>query len=1334
MPRTVEFREYWADHAAVFRKTNEEFGGLSNMAPGFPVRVNGHPIRTSEALYQACRFPHMPEVQQMVIKQQSPMTAKMKSKPYRRDSRTDWDSVRVTVMRWCLRVKLAQNWLKFSRLLESTDELPIVEESKKDDFWGAKPIEDGRLVGANVLGRLLMELRQLLREQPKDSLTVVDPPRIPEFLLFGLPIARVGSDGAVAAPMATTNLFEHADHVVEPPSPKPRPEPTLETRTEMPPMTDFPRLIEHAFPLKQASLDSVHEKNVRHGHISTLHIWPARRPLAACRAALIATLLPDPGDAEKRKALCERIGGRVVKKVEKKKMPGGQTVERVKEETLGGILHWLESEPDKSNKKKWREWKARSDHYNAELEWFRQEIRKAYGGRAPKVLDPFAGGGAIPLEAMRLGCEATAVDINPVAWFILKCTLEYPQKLAGQTRPLPDFILHDDAFMADFFKKAKGYSKAETTAALKRLHASIKKKTKPGAKQADAGLPFGPPEGADEEIQADLAWHVRAWGQWVLARARKELAQYYPTYADFEPLKKDQISYERQPMTLVPLAEDGTPDIESLNTECSDDYLADGRNPRWVAKPTVAYLWARTVSCKNCRAKIPLLKTRWICKKDKKRILLQISPTEDRTGVEYSVESGVPAKGGNTAQRREHDRKIAAGTMSRAGAKCPCCPAIMTMEDIRTESNSGRSGCTVFAVVSDGPRTREYRQPTQDEKQAIESAIQVEESQRGRLPEQTLGEEFAPASTRSISAQLYGVRKWMDLFTPRQRLAMYSLGAQVHAAAAEMPLDDTWRSAVTDYLCLGLDRLACFLCVNTRWKTDADSMTDAFSRFSISLLWDFAEANPLGTTAGGYIRCNDRIATALDTLLMPHQLVGSPNVHHGSAAELNADEKLDLIITDPPYYQAVSYADLSDFFYTWLRGFQPRVLPEFAGSTTEKSKEFVQHIREDKKRETERVKYESQMEEAFTRARQALADTGRFVCVFAHKEPDAWETLASAIVRAGFVVTGSWPVQTEMPSRQRGAGVAALASSVWLICRPRPTSARPGWDNRVLEEMRENIAVQLREFWDAGIRGPDFVWAATGPALEAYSKHPVVRKANEPNSTMSVGEFLNHVRRMVVDYIVGQVLTGEQGADMSAADRLDEVTAYYLLHRHDFGLDEAPVGACILYATACGLSDSELERTWDILSGGGKASSTPDEFEDSDDEDEDGDADTDSGTSASKVKLKAWSHRKGRSMGFDAPEGKAVPLIDRIHRLMHMWKAGDQHKVDEYIDEHSLRNNELFKRVVQSLIELSTNSERSLLESISNHIGAKGSRPNDEERAMADIYRKAGYADNGSEE
>lgn len=191
--------------------------------------------------------------------------------------------------------------------------------------------------------------------------------------------------------------------------------------------------------------------------------------------------------------------------------------------------------------------------------------------------------------------------------------------------------------------------------------------------------------------RADRAWHVRAWGMWVLDRARRELAQYYPTYADFEPLDgHNPRAYERQPMRRVPLKKDASPDVVALNVEFTNEYLNERRNPRWVAKPTVAYLWARTVTCKNCRATIPLLKTRWLCKKEKKRARLTATPNATNSGVVFGIEPKVPVKGGNTTQRRQHDKRLSAGTMSRSAAKCPCCLAIMTMQDIRLEGQARR--------------------------------------------------------------------------------------------------------------------------------------------------------------------------------------------------------------------------------------------------------------------------------------------------------------------------------------------------------------------------------------------------------------------------------------------------------------------------------------------------------------------------------------------------------------------------------------------------------------------------------------------------------------------
>ena len=229
-------------------------------------------------------------------------------------------------------------------------------------------------------------------------------------------------------------------------------------------------------------------------------------------------------------------------------------------------------------------------------------------------------------------------------------------------------------------------------------------------------------------------------------------------------------------------------------------------------------------------------------------------------------------------------------------------------------------------------------------------------------------------------------------------------------------------------------------------------------------------------------------------------------------------------------------------------------------------------------REASKRNYENGMAHALAAvSTRRCASEGRLVIVFANKSPDAWETLVSALIRAGFVVDGSWPIQTERLARTRATcslASAALASSIWIVCRKRQP-ARAGWDASVLAEMRRNITQQLRDFWDAGIRGPDFVWAATGPALEAFSKYPAVNKADS-DAQMTVSEFLREVRRFVVDFVVGRVLTRD--GDAEATGGLDDVTTYYLLHRNDFGLGDAPIGACILYALSCNVSDRDSDR------------------------------------------------------------------------------------------------------------------------------------------------------------
>ena len=1046
--------------------------------------------------------------------------------------------------------------------------------------------------------------------------------------------------------------------------------------------TNSKRLIEVAFPLKQVSLDSVHEKNVRHGHISTLHIWPARRPLAASRAALIATLLPDPGVAEKRKAILDRMAGRVTEKTERKRI-NGRIVEKVKEETEGGILHWgRESGPD--------------------LDWFRREILEAYGGRAPRVLDPFAGGGAIPLEAMRLGCEVTAMDINPVAWFILKCTLEYPQRLAGKTRPLPAFAIEDRDFM-EAFLKAKGLKGARLKTALQRFgHGDG------GGVQMDA-LPQD-----DPLTEADLAWHVRAWGRWALARARRSLAVSYPTYAEFIA-PSPEWDGDRLDMRLLDLDDDGVAQLEPLNADFDTGYLKDPMKPRWVAKPTVAYLWARTVACKQCRAELPLLKTRWLCKKDNKRVILTMEPNEARTGVVYGVETGVPQYGGNTAQRRENDRRLGAGTMSRTGAACPCCGAIMTMEDIRLEGRAGRLGAVMTAVVVDGLRGKEYRLPTYLEREAAEVREERLQTLYANIPF-GLPEEQTPkagsGASRAFSVDGYGFDTWRKLFTNRQLLALGEFVLSVRELMQELDgWPEVWREAVIANLALVTDRLADYSSGICSWNNGRELVRDTFARFALPMVWDYTEVNPLSDSSGNFLGSVEWVSRFVTHALKLAESANRPDVKSGSVMGVSGE--YDAIITDPPYYDAIPYSDCMDFFYVWMRRSTHELDSEtdatFRGPLGPKwdhasaDGELIDDAsRFDGDQKRSKQNYEDGMARAFEACHAALTSEGRLVIVFANKQPDAWETLVGALIRAGFLVDGSWPIQTERNARVRALTSAALASSVWLVCRKRP-AGRPGWDNSVLEEMRLNITQRLHDFWDGGIRGPDFVWAATGPALEAFSKHPVVRKANAPDEIMSVSEFLREVRRMVVDFVVGRVLTNDGEETVTG---LDDVTNYYLLHRHAFGMGDAPVGGCILYALSCNLSDSALVSQHDLLAHSG-AASIADEPEEEANEEEDNDAGAGGGA---KVKLKAWDRRRARNLGLEGPSGRPVPLIDQVHRLMRLWREGDQVKVNDYLDSRGLQRNALFNQLLQALIELADagSDERSTLEAVSNHSAAHG--------------------------
>ena len=703
-------------------------------------------------------------------------------------------------------------------------------------------------------------------------------------------------------------------------------------------------------------------------------------------------------------------------------------------------------------------------------------------------------------------------------------------------------------------------------------------------------------------------------------------------------------------------------------------------------------------------------------------MLLTMAPKLDGAGVIFNVQRDVTQNGGNAAQRREHDRRIGAGTMTRTGATCPCCGSIMTMEDIRLEGRAGRLGSVMTAVVVDGPKGKEYRLPTDHELEVAdvsEERLQVLYADIPfGLPEEQTPKAGSGAS-RAFSVDGYGFDTWRKLFTNRQLLALGEFTLALRRLKRELAdWPEEWSEAITAMCLPIISRMADRGSTVATWTNDRETIRSTFARFALPITWDYSEFAPLyQILQEAFVGANQSIGYSKSASICSgawrHQLKAR---YLCASAIASTEFEVDLIVTDPPYYDAIPYSDLMDFFYVWLKrsvvGLSTDIEAMFSNSLGPKWDHVSDNgeLIDDASRfggdqKLSKQNYEDGMARSFQTCHSALVPEGRLVVVFANKQPDAWETLVGALIRAGFVVDGSWPIQTEMGNRNRAIASSALASSVWLVCKKRGVG-RPGWDNIVLNEMRENITQKLRDFWDAGIRGPDFVWAATGPALEAFSKHPAVKKANAPNEVMSVSEFLREVRRLVVDFVVGRVLTHGGEEPVSG---LDDVTTYYLLHRHDFGLQEAPVGACILYALSCNLSDSALANRHDLLaqSRNGTAAYEP-EDEASEDEDE-GESESESGGGA-KVKLKPWNQRLGKNLGLEASGGKTVPLIDQVHKLMQLWRAGDQVRVNEYLDTRGLQRNALFHQILQALIELAAagSDERAILEALSNHATAHG--------------------------
>ena len=779
------------------------------------------------------------------------------------------------------------------------------------------------------------------------------------------------------------------------------------------------RLAEVDFPIAEVSKHAAREKSIRHGHPSTLHLWWARRPLASSRAVLLALLLPDPCDAHCPEDFKQQAR-EILRAV--RQPPANDA------ELRQGLLSFIAN---------FANWDNAADRTH--LNVGRALVKAAHGEEPPLVVDPFAGGGSIPLEALRLGCEAFASDLNPVACLILKVMLE-------------DIPRHG-----------------------------------PG-----------------------LAEELRRVGGEIKRQAEQELADLYP---------KDP----------------------------------DGATP-------IAYLWARTVRCEapNCGAEIPLMRSFWLCKKAKRKRALR-HRVERCEGDPPSVEFEV--------FEPKADKEVRGGTVTRARATCLCCGAVLPPERVRAQLAAERGGADVI-FDADGRRTggarmtavvtlkpgqvgRHYRLPNDADYSAVRKAQErvaqvLEEWERGGkqglcpVPDEPLPTKD---THRAVGSQLplYNMTKFGDLFTARQKVALGTLGQLTDSI-------ETYRQGLS----LALTRAANAGCSLCRWHTTGEKHEGVFSRQALPLVWDYSEGNPFSDSTGGYAGALDWVAKVAE---------GWPQSDSGQIQPADAtdhplpDQASDVWFTDPPYYDAVPYADLADFFLVWLK----RALPDHPllrdpfdqnNPLSPKSREAVQceKVKDPNGAPKDKAFYEGAMARAFAEGRRVLREDGVGSVVFAHKTTEGWEALLSGMIQGGWTITGSWPITTEMGSRLNARDTAALATSIHLICRPRPENAPIGDWADVLRELPIRVADWIERLQGEGIRGADLVFACIGPALEIFSRYRAVETAE--GDIIGLPDYLEKVWEVVGRAALQQVLgTAEARARNGLSGALEEdarLTALFL--------------------------------------------------------------------------------------------------------------------------------------------------------------------------------------------
>jgi len=791
------------------------------------------------------------------------------------------------------------------------------------------------------------------------------------------------------------------------------------------------KLIEVALPLEAINREAAREKSIRHGHPSTLHLWWARRPLAACRAVLFAQLVDDPSAH-----------------------PDRFPTEEAQEQERQRLFRLIE---------RLVPWEATQDE--AVLAEAREEIRRSCGDNPPEVLDPFCGGGSIPLEAQRLGLVAHGSDLNPVAVLITKALIELPAKFAGQPPVHPRD--GDGRLAVESWRGAQG-----------------------------------------------LAEDVRYYGAWMRDEAERRIGHLYPQAT-----------------------------------------LSDGRTAT-----VIAWIWARTVTCPNpaCQATMPLVRSFWLGKKKGKEAWVR--PVVEGTRVRFEIShgsSGPPVE----------------GTVGRTGAICIVCNSPVPLAHVRSEGKAGRMGAQLMAIVAEGNRQRIYLPPEPDH-EGVADVPRPGGEPDTELPEQALG----------FRVQGYGMTRHADLFTNRQLTALCAFSDLVGEARQRIIADGgkpAYADAVVTYLTFLVGKIADRNSAICTWDSSPSKETprSTFARQAIPMTWDFAEGNIFAAASGNFSDAIAFEAAAID---------GLP-AHRGDAAQADATgERLErslLISTDPPYYDNVGYADLSDFFYVWLRrSLAPTYPVLFSTMHTPKSAEL---IADPFRCDGDKLKAEQQFEKGFERAFASLrkaADPAYPLTVFyAFKQSEhdesgvastGWETMLAGLLHSGFAVTATWPMRTELGNRMRNQASNALASSIVLACRPRSETAGITDRRGFLAALHAELPKALRELQQGNIAPVDLAQAAIGPGMAVFSRYA---KVVEPTGeTMPVRSALT-----LINQVLDEVLAEQEG-------EFDGDTRFAIKWFEQYGFDEAGYDPAEGLARATNVSVKGLEEACILIARAGR--------------------------------------------------------------------------------------------------------------------------------------------------